>query len=135
MTKLSQRKAKPEVETRITIELWEALATFRNVGDAENFFRHFFTPTEISMFSKRLEVIKSLIEGFDYQTIRETIKVTGATITRINNILRVGDEELSNQVKKLIENGEKRRKIYLESRKPRRSSLGAVFPNKDKSKN
>ena len=86
MTKVSQYKLEPKLEKRLVGNLWDLLG---GVGrkEAESFFSRFFTPTEILMFSKRLEILKRLVKEQSYSEIKTDLKVTNITVSRISNLL------------------------------------------------
>lgn len=86
MTKVSGYELDSKLERQLVGNLWKLLGS---VGekDAEKFFSRFFTPTEILMFSKRLEILKRLIKKQSYSEIKTDLKVTNITVSRMSNLL------------------------------------------------
>lgn len=80
---------------------WEAVAVLRDRNETQVFLRDLLTHTEIKMFAKRLAIAKMLLEGRDYETIEEELRVTPGTIARINNLLAEGGEGFRMVLKRL----------------------------------
>lgn len=76
--------------------------------------RDLFTHTEYKMFAKRLEIARRLLDGDDYQTIKNKVKVTGTTIALINNILAEKGEGFRKINKKMIGIEKKHKQGYIE---------------------
>ena len=86
MTKVSRYKLDPKLEKQLVGNFWKLLGRITEEG-AEEFFSRFFTPTEILMFSKRLEILKRLTKGQSYSEIKTSLRVTNITVSRMSNLL------------------------------------------------
>lgn len=87
-----------------------AVALLENKEEVKEFFKDILTYTEIRMLSKRLQIAKMLLEGYDYQTIRRYAQVTDVTISKVNNILHRnggGLERAATHLKKVEDKREK----------------------------
>ena len=85
MTKVSRYRLEPKFERQLTGNFWKLLGSV-NKDEAEKFFSQFFTPTEILMFSKRLEILKRLVKEQSYSEIKTNLKVTNTTVSRMSNL-------------------------------------------------
>lgn len=69
-------------------DFWTAVASLKSKAEARNFFNQFLTHTERKMFAKRFQIAMMLLLGYDYQNIKKRIRVSDATIAKINNWLQ-----------------------------------------------
>ncbi|MBM4402017.1 MAG: hypothetical protein FJ044_02130 [Candidatus Cloacimonetes bacterium] len=91
MTKVSRLKLGSTQKAKIIDRLWEALS-LKNKDEIQEFWGRILTPTEITMFAKRVEVLKQVNRGLSYSEIRGKLKVTDNTINKMSNVIhRVGD--------------------------------------------
>ncbi|MBI2010163.1 MAG: hypothetical protein HYS86_03215 [Candidatus Chisholmbacteria bacterium] len=67
--------------------LWNAFTLAKNKEEIRQLLKGLLTHTEVKMLAKRIQIAKMLLEGYDYLSIKETVKVTDPTIARINNRL------------------------------------------------
>lgn len=81
---------------------WESISNLTNSQKAEEFFNDLLTPTEKIMLSKRLAIAIMLIKGYDYATIRSTIKVSPSTIGSISTWLKLSGSGYRKTVEKLL---------------------------------
>src|SRR3989344_3968318 len=104
-------------------ELWTAFVLMETKEDIRLLFKDLFTHTEYKMFAKRLQIMKLLMDGEQYDVIREKLKVTPTPIAHISNILATKGEGFRKVYQKL-KNLEKDHSRKLEARqnlKERRS--------------
>ncbi len=73
-------------------EFCEALLALKHRQEVMNFLVDLLTRQELIMLSKRLRVAKLLVEGNDYQTIENKLKVAPTTIAKINYWLEESGE-------------------------------------------
>lgn len=73
---------------------WSLITLLENKDQVKSFLKDLLTHTEMKMLAKRIQIAKMLLEGYNYQDIRNYVKVTDSTIARINNILEVEGEGL-----------------------------------------
>ena len=71
---------------------WNLITLLENKDQVKNFLHNLLTHTEMKMLAKGVQIAKMLMEGYNYQTIRNFVKVTDSTISRINNLLETGGE-------------------------------------------
>lgn len=81
---------------------WNAITLIESKEETRKFLRDLLTHTEVKMLAKRIQIAKMLIEGYDYQTIKNKVKVTSNTIARINNELNTNGQGLKKIVNRLI---------------------------------
>lgn len=91
-----------------TDHLMDVIKSLKNRKDLYNFFKDLCTIKEIKEMSKRLEAATMLHEGANYETIQKKMKISSATLSRINKCLQYGDggyrSVLNNKLKKEEEN-------------------------------
>lgn len=73
---------------------WSAITLIEDRNEAISFLKDIFTPTEIRMFAKRLQVADMLAKGYKYEDIRNFVRVTDQTIASVNNKLNFGEDGL-----------------------------------------
>jgi uncharacterized protein YerC len=95
MTKISKRSLTQELNNFLFSELARALALMETKAEIESFLRDLLTWTEMRMLSKRLGIARMLIEGEEYKLIKNRLKVTDATIARMQDKLRSNGVGLS----------------------------------------
>ena len=72
----------------------------------------------MKMLAKRLQIAKMLLENVDYKVIRNYVKVTDQTISRINNLLNGDSEGFVKAISSLQKLEEKRQKELEKSYNP-----------------
>ena len=70
--------------------LFDAILSLENKEECYRFFEDLCTVQELMLFSQRLQVAKHLLAGETYESIRQKIPVSSATITRVNTALQFG---------------------------------------------
>ena len=116
MTKVSRFKLNLKYLQYILNDFWEDLAYLDDSEDVQTFFKPFFTPTETTMFAKRLAILKLLRQDYQYDEIRENLKVTPNTVAKMNNILHLADQKLLGILDELIEEQKSRKEGRLKKR-------------------
>lgn len=94
MTKISRKPVDPKIMTQFYEDFWEAIASLENKQEAKEFLFDLLTHTERKMLAKRLQIAVMLLQGSNYGAIEERLKVSPATITKINNWLSTGATSL-----------------------------------------
>jgi len=77
-------------ESRIALQLAEALVAIDNSQDMQNFLRDVMTEKEITEISSRFEAARMLQSGSKYTDIVARTKLSSRTIARISGWLRDG---------------------------------------------
>lgn len=102
MTKVSRIKIAPRHMGWFINNFWMVVTLLENKDQVKEFLEDLLTPTEITMFVKRLQITKMLLQGYDYRSIKNYVKVTDQTIAKINNLLFVGGNGLKKAVTYLL---------------------------------
>ena len=102
MPQVSKYPLSRNTEFRLYKLFWETIATLNNSVKAEEFFNDLLTPTEKIMLSKRLAIAVMLIRGYDYSTIRSTLKVSPSTVGSISLWLKYSGRGYRKTVEKLL---------------------------------
>lgn len=102
MPKVSRISVDKKKMDRFYDDFWSAVALLETKKEVREFLFDLLTHTERKMLAKRLQIAMMLLEGYDYQAIRENIKVTDGTIARINNWLKTGATGLIRVTRELI---------------------------------
>lgn len=92
--------------------LWNTVTLIENRDEAVIFLKELFTPTEIRMFAKRIQIAKMLIEGYKYEDIIPFVRVTPNTINEVNKQLQFGDGGYGKIIERLIKIEEKKQKQF-----------------------
>lgn len=117
MTRVSKNPLNKKEKFMMTEEFWHGLGQL-NKEEIAHFFNEFFSPTEILMFAKRLDILKGLRENISYENLRMGLKVTEPTIAKMSTILQRGDENFLRILDRLMKDEKRRWQDYLDSRKP-----------------
>lgn len=102
MTKVSKRILNKEIEERMFALFWKALADIKKEEEIESFLKDILSPVEQVMIAKRLAIALLLARGFSYESIEATLKVSSATIMRVNFWLNHGGEGYRKVVEKIM---------------------------------
>lgn len=93
---------KPEVWEKLFDLFTDALLRIKDKEEMNSFINNFFSPTEKIMFSKRLAIAVLLAKGNDYQSIKNTIRVTTGTIAKVNLLLKNNNRGLYKVVEEIL---------------------------------
>lgn len=96
----------------LLLELCEALTSIKKKQEAAQFLADLLSPQELEMLAKRLEIAKQLIYGETYQGIKNKLKVSFTTISRINSWLTLSGQGFRLVVERTQKRG---KKIYEHS--------------------
>ena len=91
MTQISRRILNKQVEEQIFETLWEAVSQVRDKKDVQIFLGDLLTPTERVMIAKRLAIAVLLLKQKDYETIKDFLKVSNETISKVSLILKMNN--------------------------------------------
>ena len=119
MTRVSRIPINQEAMNVFLDDFWSAVALIESKSEAKGFFFDLLTHTERRMLAKRLQIALMLLEGEDYQAIRDILKVSDNTIAKINNWLNTGASGLIKISKRLLEIREKKLEKTGQPRKRR----------------
>lgn len=88
MPQVSKYPLSSSTERRLFQLFWETISNLKESSKAEEFFNDLLSPTEKIMLSKRLAIAVMLMKGYDYSTIRSTLKVSPGTIGSVSAWLK-----------------------------------------------
>lgn len=88
MTQVSRRRLDPNTQKRIYEIFVNIITDARNQTEVEALLEDFFTPAERIMLPKRLCIAFLLMQNYHHRTIASYLKVSLATINRVNNSLK-----------------------------------------------
>lgn len=94
MTKVSRLPLRSDVWDRIFDLFVSTLADQKDKRKLSGFIDDFFSPTEKTMFAKRLATAVLVAKGHDYASIREILKVSPPTIAKLSLKIKYGGEGL-----------------------------------------
>jgi len=83
----SLQKLNKKTDLKIQQTFLQLLADLRSFQETKQFFQAFFTPAEQSIFAKRLAIAVHLKQGQSYQQIKDSLKVSSATISKTRDSL------------------------------------------------
>lgn len=83
MTQVSRRILSKKVEERILSLFVSSIVLAQSKDIALSLVDDLLTPTEKVMLSKRFSIAFMLLEGYDYDTIQNVLKVSSSTIGRV----------------------------------------------------
>lgn len=88
MPQVSRAPLEKQIGRKIRQAFRESLARISSEQEMENYIFDLFTPTERIMLAKRLAIAALLTKGLPYQQIADRLKVSTATVARVNLWLR-----------------------------------------------
>ncbi len=101
MPQVSKSPISKKTERMIRKTFTRSLVDIRSEKEMEKYIFDLLTPTERIMLAKRLAIATFLIEGYSYQKIAEMIKVSTATVGRVNLWLQVAGDGYRSAVEKV----------------------------------
>ena len=102
MTQVSQFMLRPEVWEKIFDLFTDTFLKIKDKDKLNSFFDNFFSPTEKIMLAKRLAIAVLLAKGNDYRSIRNTIRVTSGTISKVNLLMKGNKNGLNIAVQEIL---------------------------------
>ena len=73
-----------------TRRLFQALLSLQNEEECEAFLRDLCTMKELADMAQRLEAAEMLLQGNTYEQIIKSVRISTATISRINQCIQYG---------------------------------------------
>jgi uncharacterized protein YerC len=111
MTQISKRKLSENIEKRITEIFCESIVSLKNTNQVSSFLDEFLSPTEKLVLSKRLAIAVLLTKGYNYSAIKETLKVTSSTISKVAYFIKYRGKEWK-KIANLIINDEEKSEFW-----------------------
>lgn len=91
---ISKQDVSRKVEKKIFKCLYQVLADMRKKAEVEKFLDDVLSETERMVLAKRLAIASYLSKNKSYETIREELKVSSATIANVQRWLEEGGDGL-----------------------------------------
>lgn len=88
MTQVSKRWVNKKIQDKISDLFIHSLVFSDNKETAVLLIKDLFTPTERIMLSKRFSIAFMLLEGYDYDSIMQVLKVSRTTIGKVSYWLK-----------------------------------------------
>lgn len=102
MPQVSRKYLPKETEKKLFELFFKALANIKNPSDIEKFLFSLLGPSEKTMLAKRLGIALLLAKGYNYETIKDVLKVSQETIARVNGVLNYRSEGYEIVVRKAL---------------------------------
>ena len=83
MSQVSKRRVHKTVELKMFETLWEVISLLKDKEEIKNFTADILAPSEKIMIAKRLAIAALLLRGYSYESIKELLKVSQATIAKV----------------------------------------------------
>ncbi len=98
---ISKRYVAEKVERKIFRSLYQVLADLKKPKDVEKFLDDILSDMEKTVLAKRLGIAMYLSKDKSYETIRQSLKVSSATIASVQKWMEYGGEGLMMALKKI----------------------------------
>ena len=85
-------KLSKQEQEELFINFAKALASIRNSLEAANFIKDLLSAGEVLMLARRLQIAELLMQGYTYQQIEKSIKVSNTTIAKVHHWLNLYGE-------------------------------------------
>ena len=82
-------KLTPKRRKGLILDLCRAFSTLKTTEEVADALLDLLTPKEIETVAKRLQIADYLVQGVDYSSIREDLRVGFSTIARVNTWLNL----------------------------------------------
>lgn len=102
MPQISKYPIRKDVANRIFEIFTKVLLATNKKDEAEQLILDFFTPTERIMLAKRLGISLLLEKGYNYQEIKNVLKVSTATIASVNTSRQYGNKGYKKLISKIL---------------------------------
>ena len=98
---VSKAKIDKKTEKQVFKKLYQVLADLRRPEEVEKFLEDVLTKAERLTLAKRLAIAVYLVKGKSYETIRNDLKVSSATIAAVQNMMEKGGAGFSLAVERI----------------------------------
>lgn len=103
---ISKRILNPKLEAKLFEIFFESLASLSNKSDIERFLFSLISPVEKIMLAKRLGIAMLLVKGYGQDEIREILKVSQETISKVSMTLNYRGDGYKMVIRKTINKAE-----------------------------
>ncbi len=87
MSQLSKKYIHKDVQTKIVNTFLGTITKLKSENDLQDFLNDLLSPTEKAMLAKRLAIAVLLAKGYGYEIIKDSLKVSSGTISKVALIL------------------------------------------------
>ena len=116
MSKVKAYLIDKKEKQRIISDLFKIFVELKTKNEAFAFLLGLFTPSEVVMIARRIQVVKMIIDGANYDKIRAKLKVSNQTITKMEHWLRSDDTKTEFIVKKIGGYDSEKKRVGLKNR-------------------
>lgn len=81
-------------------DFYSMVSLLKNRDEVKNFFKDLLTLSEIVMISRRIQIAKMLLEGYNYREIQKKLKIGLSTICQVEKWLNTGSGGYKETIKK-----------------------------------
>jgi uncharacterized protein YerC len=106
MVQISRQKPNREIEERIWEIFLSSLSQTQTLKEIAELVDDLLTPTEKIVLSKRMAIALMCIKGYDSAMIKDTLKVSGGTVSQIKSWLVRGGQGYKRAVDKILKQEE-----------------------------
>lgn len=89
MSQVSKRILPKNIQERLLKNLWSSFSSIKNHSEAKVFLEDFLSPTEKTMFAKRIAIAILLKKNYDFRAISSILKVSTTTVNSIYKLLNL----------------------------------------------
>ena len=115
MPKVKVYSVEKKEKQKIVSELFEIFVELKTKNEVFLFLLGLFTPSEVLMIARRIQVVKMIIDGASYDEIRKKLKVSNQTITKMEHWLRSDDTKTEFIMKKIKSSKKKTAHVNAQS--------------------
>jgi|SRR3989338_4413460 len=106
--KIKYSQLSREEKMKFLGDFYTIVASLRDRGEVNNFFKDLLTLSEVVMLSRRIQIAQMLLEGKTNEDIKERLRVGYATITSVQRWLSSGFGGYEKIIKRHKDRQEKR---------------------------
>lgn len=103
MVQISQKYLSKNLENKLFELFFDSLAHLSNCSDIEKFLFSLISPFERTMLAKRLGIAVLLTKGYTQEEIRNILKVSNETVSRVNMALNYRGDGYKMVIKKAMQ--------------------------------
>lgn len=102
MPQVSRRSLSKDVEKKMYSMFFTTLAKLSKPSEIQDLILDLLGPVEQTMLAKRLAIAVLLVKGYQYETIKDILKVSQETIARVNMMLNFRGKGYNAAVKRIL---------------------------------
>lgn len=102
MTQVSRYPIAKEIENRMFEIFVKTVSDLKDRSEIDQFLQDLLSPVEKIMLAKRLSIAVMLAKGYDYESIRKTLRVSPPTIAQVALSLKYAGTGYKKVVEKIL---------------------------------